>query len=383
MIYLDNSATTQPSDAVIHVYEDAMHQVYGNPASIHGIGHKADRLLSQARQVATRQFGVDPSEIVFTSGGTESNNMAIKGVALQYMERGKHIITTEVEHASVYLAFEQLQKRGFTMTVLPTDQKGRVSVAQLKDALRDDTILVSVMAVNNEIGTVQPIAEIAQLLTDYPKVFFHVDAVQAYAKVPLPDALAGIDLLSISGHKFHGPKGTGLLFVRKSVQLEPLLAGGGQESGLRSGTVNVPGIAAMVRAMQDSMKQLSAYRQAWQENKELLLESIQGLEGMHINGDTSFTGGAPHILSLSFAGLRGEVLVHALEEAGVYVSTRSACSSKKHLPSRVLAACGLSDDFAEGTIRISQGAYTTRKEMEQAAEAIVKSVQRLRHEVRR
>lgn len=380
MIYLDNSATTRPLPEVVRVVSDVMENIYGNPSSLHGIGLKAERLLTQARQIAAEQLEVAESEIVFTSGGTEGNNLAIKGTAWQYRDRGRHLITTEVEHASVYQVFEQLQEVGFSVTVLKPDNLGRITAKQVEDALRDDTILVSVMSVNNEIGTVQPIADIARMLKSRRKTLFHVDAVQAFGKIPLPQSLEGIDLLTLSGHKFHGPKGTGVLYVRSGVSLHPLLAGGGQESSIRSGTENVPGMVGLVKAMQTSRSELDKHRRRWGMWKQRMLERLADIPGAKLNGDRTTKGSAPHIVSVSFAGLKGEVLLHALEEYGVYVSTKSACSSKRYVPSRVLAACGLNDAESEGTLRISMGQQTTEDDIHQALAAIEKTVHRLRRE---
>lgn len=381
VIYLDNSATTRPLPEVVRVVSDVMENIYGNPSSLHGIGLKAERLLAQARQIAAEQLGVTESEIVFTSGGTEGNNLAIKGTAWQYRDRGRHLITTEVEHASVYQVFEQLQEIGFTVTILKPDNMGRVTAKQVKDALQDDTILVSVMSVNNEIGTLQPISEIARVLQTRRKTLFHVDAVQAFGKIPLPESLEGIDLLSLSGHKFHGPKGTGVLYVRSGVKLHPLLAGGGQETGMRSGTENVPGMVGLAKAMQTSRNELDTHREKWITWKQHMLKQLAEISGVKLNGDLTAKGSAPHIVSVSFSGLKGEVLLHALEEEGVYVSTKSACSSKRYVPSRVLAACGLSDEEAEGTLRISMGQQTTEDDIDQAIAVIEKTVHRLRREV--
>lgn len=379
-IYLDNGATTQPLPDVVDVVCDVMKNIYGNPSSLHGLGAKAERLLHEARRIAAARLGVKASEIIFTSGGSESNNLAIKGAALRYRSRGLHLLTTAIEHASVYQTFEQLQEFGFSVTFLQPDPLGRVTAEQVAEALRDDTILVSVMAVNNEVGTVQPIDDIARLIKPRRTTLLHVDAVQAFGKVPLPEALAGVDLLSLSGHKFHGPKGVGALYVRDGIELHPLVAGGGQESGIRSGTENVPAIAGMAKAMQISRNNQDTYRKQWQTWKALLQSAITQIPGAKLNGDVTEAGSAPHIISASFQGLKGEVLVHALEEEGVFVSTRSACSSKRHVPSRVLAACGLSEEEAEGTLRISMGQLTTAQDVERAAAIMEKTVRRLRRE---
>lgn len=381
MIYLDNSATTQPFPDVIRVVSEVMADVYGNPSSLHGMGLKAERLLNQAREVAAKQLDVSAEEIVFTSGGTESNNLAIKGALWAYRNRGNHVITTEVEHASVFQVFEQMEQLGFKVTYLPVDEKGRVQVEQVEQALSNDTILVSVMAVNNEIGTIQPVRRIAQLLNKRPKTLFHVDAVQAFGKVPLPDRLHGIDLLSLSGHKFHAPKGTGLLYVKKGVSLHPHIVGGGQENGLRSGTENVPGAVGLAKAMQASRMFFEENRNKWLRFKQRFVGCLSELPDVKINGDRSLEGSAPHIVSASFVGLKGEVLLHALEEKNVYVGTKSACSSKRHAPSRVLTACGLNEREAEGTLRISMGQFTTEDDVDQAIAALTEVVGRLRKDL--
>ncbi|WP_054949399.1 cysteine desulfurase family protein [Numidum massiliense] len=380
MIYLDNSATTAPFKEVVDVAADVMTNVYGNPSAEHGLGLKAERLLSQARHVAATQLGVQDEEVIFTSGGTESINLAIKGAAWQYRTRGRHIVTTAVEHAAAYEAFKQLQGCGFSVTYVPTDATGRVPTERIATALRDDTILVSVIYVNNEVGTIQPLEPLLRLLQNRPKTLLHVDAVQAFAKVPLPHALDGIDLLSLSGHKFHAPKGTGLLFVREGVTLHPLLAGGGQENGRRAGTENVPGAVGLARAMQLSLRQMDAKRQQWAQWKQLFVDELSKLPAVKINGDTTPEGGAPHIVSVSFSGLKGEVLMNALGERGVYVSTKSACSTKRHVASRVLAACGLNEEEAEGTIRISMGIYTREQDVQRAIDIISETATKLRRD---
>ncbi len=377
MVYLDNSATTRTDPEVIRVMADVMEKVYGNPSSLHGIGDKAHRLIGEAREAVARTLGVQPREIVFTSGGTESNNLAIKGVAERFRNRGRHLITTEVEHPSVYQAFRQLEERGWRVTYLPVDRLGRVSEEDVEKALTEDTVLVSVMHVNNEVGTIQPVEAIGRVLRSRPKVIFHVDAVQAFGKVELDPVRWGVDLLSISGHKFHGPKGVGALYIREGLRLTPLLAGGGQEGGLRSGTENVPGIAGLAKAAILAQQRRETVRQ-WQRWKEELIQAVTSrLEGVVVNGDTTTEGGAPHILSLSFPGLKSEVIVHALEQEKVFVSSKSACSSKKETPSRVLTAMGLDDRTAIGSIRISMGYDTVESDIRQCAQALIRVIPEL------
>lgn len=377
MVYLDNSATTRTDPEVIRVMADVMEKVYGNPSSLHGVGDKAHRLIGEAREAVARTLGVQPREIVFTSGGTESNNLAIKGVAEQFRNRGRHLITTEVEHPSVYQAFRQLEERGWRVTYLPVDRLGRVSEEDVEKALTEDTVLVSVMHVNNEVGTIQPVEAIGRVLRSKPKVIFHVDAVQAFGKLELDPVRWGVDLLSISGHKFHGPKGVGALYIREGLRLTPLLAGGGQEGGLRSGTENVPGIAGLAKAAILAQQRRETVRQ-WQRWKEELIQAVTSrLEGVVVNGDTTTEGGAPHILSLSFPGLKSEVIVHALEQEKVFVSSKSACSSKKETPSRVLTAMGLDDRTAIGSIRISMGYDTVESDIRQCAQALIRVIPEL------
>ena len=377
MVYLDNSATTRTDPEVIRVMADVMEKVYGNPSSLHGVGDKAHRLIGEAREAVARTLGVQPREIVFTSGGTESNNLAIKGVAERFRNRGRHLITTEVEHPSVYQAFRQLEERGWRVTYLPVDRLGRVSEEDVEKALTEDTVLVSVMHVNNEVGTIQPVEAIGRVLRSKPKVIFHVDAVQAFGKLELDPVRWGVDLLSISGHKFHGPKGVGALYIREGLRLSPLLAGGGQEGGLRSGTENVPGIAGLAKAAILAQQRRETVRQ-WQRWKEELIQAVTSrLEGVVVNGDTTTEGGAPHILSLSFPGLKSEVIVHALEQEKVFVSSKSACSSKKETPSRVLTAMGLDDRTAIGSIRISMGYDTVESDIRQCAQALIRVIPEL------
>ncbi|UYZ14664.1 cysteine desulfurase [Brevibacillus sp. WF146] len=357
MIYLDNSATTRPHPQVVEVVKRAMETYYGNPSSLHQKGLEAENILKQARAVAARFLGCKPSEIVFTSGGTESNNAAIKGVAMQYQSRGRHIITTSVEHPAVYDVCKQMEEFGFSVTYLPVDSAGRVLVEDLKRAIRPDTILVSVMHVNNELGTVQPIAEIGALLKQYPKILFHVDAVQSVGKLPIRLKEWGIDLLSVSAHKFYGPRGIGILYKREGLILQPLLMGGGQEGGFRSGTENLPAIAGMAKAIRllEEMGPEEPARLA--SITQVLRQGLAEIPGCVVN--TPSEGAAPHIVNVSFPGMKAEVLLHALEERGYLVSTKSACSSKANEPSRVLMAALQDRERALSAIRISVGRENT------------------------
>ncbi|WP_342404324.1 cysteine desulfurase family protein [Brevibacillus sp. FSL K6-2834] len=368
MIYFDNSATTRPHPQVIEVVKRAMETYFGNPSSLHQKGLEAENVLKQARLVAAQYLGCKPSEILFTSGGTESNNAAIKGVAFQYQGRGKHIVTTSIEHPAVYDVCKQLESFGFSVTFLPVDRDGRVSVEDVKKAVRDDTILVSVMHVNNELGTIQPIAEIGEWLKQFPKTLFHVDAVQSFGKLPLRVKEWGIDLASISAHKFHGPRGTGILFKREGLIIQPLLMGGGQEGGFRSGTENLPAVAGMAKAIRMLAEEGKRDADRLSELTGHLREGLSSISGCVIN--TPAEGSAPHIVNVSFPGMKAEVVLHALEERGFLVSTKSACSSKADEPSRVLTATGMDREQALSAIRISLGRENTAEEVEKFIAAV-------------
>lgn len=371
MIYFDNSATTRPYPQVVEVVKRAMEAYYGNPSSLHQKGLEAESVLKQARAVAAQYLGCKPAEILFTSGGTESNNTALKGVAFQYQGRGKHIVTTSVEHPAVYDVCKQLEAFGFTVTYLPVDREGRVSVEDVKKAVTSDTILVSVMHVNNELGTIQPIAEIGAWLRQFPKTLFHVDAVQGVGKVPLRLKEWGIDLASISAHKFHGPRGIGILYKREGLIIQPLLTGGGQEGGVRSGTENLPAIAGLAKAFRLMTEEGSRDAEHIAALTRQLRAGLAAIPEVVIN--TPEQGSAPHIINLSFPGMKAEVILHALEERGFLVSTKSACSSKKDEPSRVLMATGMDKERAVSAIRISLGRENTADEVE-AFLAAVKEV---------
>lgn len=362
MIYLDNSATTKPYDDVLQSYITVAQNYFGNPSSLHALGGEAERLLSQSRSVIAGLLGVKHTEIIFTSGGTEGNNLAIKGTAIALRSRGRHIITTAVEHASVSEAFKQLEMLGFEVTYAPVDENGVVSVRSIGQALRHDTILVSVIHVNNETGAVQPIAEIGRLLRKHPKVRFHTDHVQGVGKVPLSLYDANVDLCTISGHKFHGVKGTGILYVREGVVLDPILSGGQQENQYRSGTENLPGIVAMAKALRMTLEKQEDKIRHLNEIKYALLSFFGSMPNVVLNTpDVS----APHIVNVSFPGLKPEVIVHALEERDIFVSTKSACSSKAKEVSHVLLEMGRSREAAESAIRISLSPENTMSEIQQ------------------
>lgn len=378
MIYFDNSATTRPHPDVLKTFGDVAEQYFGNPSSLHHLGGRAAQLLEQAHKVAADCLSVRPNEIIFTSGGTESNNTALKGVAQQHLSRGKHIITSSVEHASVYETCKQLEEQGYSVTYLPTDGKGRVCVEDVQRALRDDTILVSIMYVNSELGTIQPIEEIGRLLADYPKVYFHVDAVQGFGKLSLLPGKWGVDLLSLSAHKFHGLRGCGLLYVRRGVTLSPLIIGGGQEAGYRSGTENVPGFVGMAKAMRMQRDGLEASRTHMKRLRNHLIDALSQLAYCKLNGpDKDDECAAPHIVNFSFPGVKAEVVVHALEKKDIYVSTRSACSSKADKPSRVLLAAGVEEERAKSALRVSFSVDNTEEEVDVFVRAIEEIVPNL------
>lgn len=376
VIYFDNSATTKPYKEVLDSYIKVATDYFGNPSSLHRVGGQADKLLSQAREQTAKLLQVKPSEIYFTSGGTESNNLAIKGTALMYRNRGNHIITTSVEHPSVSESMEQLRDLGFNITYIPVDEFGRVNVKAIEQAICKETILVSVIHVNNEVGTIQPIEEIGELLKLYPKILFHVDHVQGIGKVPLSLHHSHIDLCSISGHKFHGLKGTGILYLRDGVKISPLLSGGKQEKNIRSGTENVAGTVAMAKALRLVLEKKNSDLDQLIGLKTILYDELQLIEGLTIH--TPKVGSAPHILNLSIQGFKAEVFVHALEERGIFVSTTSACSSKKKSTSSTLLAMGVSEELANSAIRLSLSYENTKEEVRTVVQAFKEVISNLR-----
>ncbi|NHN30914.1 cysteine desulfurase family protein [Paenibacillus agricola] len=380
MLYLDYAATTPPYDEVVDSVAEVMKKHYGNPSSLHRMGVEAEQLVSQARAVIANGLCCQPDEIRFTSGGTESNNWAIQSVARRYRHRGNHLITTQIEHASAYVAFQELERQGYQVTYLPVDSTGMVKLEELEKALTDDTILVSIMAVNNEMGRIQPIARIGDMLKKRSNtILFHVDGVQAIGKLPkFYPAELRIDLLSCSAHKLRGPKGAGFLYIRQGLELPALLWGGGQESGQRSGTENVPALVGMAKAIRMSAEAQPSFYAQTSRLRERIVEGIREIPELQLNGAELPTEMAPHIVNFSFPGMRSEVLVHALEEHGIYVSSRSACSSSSSEPSRVLKAMGFDDARAASGIRISYSLEQTMDDAEYFCERLQRVVERLK-----
>ena len=363
MIYFDNAATTKIYDDALTSYVQVSQKFFGNPSSLHQLGVDAYQVLTKARAQVASLLSVQPEEIFFTSGGTESNNWAIKGTALEKSVFGKHIITTKIEHPSVIQTCKQLERFGFEVTYLDVDSKGIVSIDQLKESLRKDTILVSVMAVNNEVGAVQPIAEIAKVLEEYPSIHFHVDAVQAVERASQLLAIGRIDLLSLSAHKFHGPRGVGIMYKKFGRKIQALLTGGGQEKGERSTTENLPGIVATTKSLRLALEEKSLTgelrNQLWNElTKKPEIRIFSPEEG------------ASHILCFAIKGVRGEVLVHAFENHGIYISTTSACSSKKADSSSTLYAMDVPTEWATGAVRVSFSNDNTTEEVEQFVDVL-------------
>ncbi|UJW58640.1 cysteine desulfurase family protein [Salipaludibacillus agaradhaerens] len=359
MIYFDNSATTLPYKEVVDTFAKVSIDYFGNPSSLHPIGKASEQLMEQARKRVAALLNVNASEIVFTSGGTEGNNLAIKGAAYQHRSRGNHIITTGIEHSSSYEVCKHLEKEGFLVTYLIPDKNGCVSASDVRKALTDKTILVSVIHVNNELGSIQPVEEIGSLLAEYPKVLFHVDHVQGVTKVPINFQRANIDLCTISAHKFHGLPGNGVVIVRDNVKLVSLFSGGNQQAGYRAGTENVAGIVAMTKALRITLDEAEKGTDHLQQMSHWLEEELMKIDGVIINSPAER---APHILNFSIPGLKPEVVVQALAERDVYVSTKSACSSKKNAPSRILVAAGFEEKQANSAIRLSFSFSNTKEE---------------------
>ena len=373
--YMDNAATTRVRDEVRDIMIKVMQEDYGNPSSKHTKGMQAEEYVDKAREIIAGTLKCDRKNITFTSGGTEANNQALIGAALANERSGKHIISTVVEHASVHEPLAFLESRGFEVTYLPVDSEGIVDAASLAEAVRPDTILVSVMYVNNEVGSIQDIAGLTAAAKEVNnKLIFHVDAIQAYGKMKINPKKLGIDLMSVSGHKFLGPKGSGFLYHADNVKFLPYIYGGGQEKGLRSGTENVPGIAGLGVACELAYKNLDEKTSNMRRVKQYLIDELSKMEGAYINANSAGSAelGAPHILSVSFEGVKSEVLLHAIAADGVYVSSGSACSSNHPGLSGTLKAIGVENKLVDSTIRLSFSYYTTMEEAEYTVKVLAK-----------
>lgn len=362
-VYLDNSATTRCFDSVAQLMVRIMCEDYGNPSSLHRKGLQAEEYIRYAKTVIARQLKVNEKEIIFTSGGTESDNMALTGCALANYRTGNHLITTQIEHPAILQTMKALEEQGFTVTYLPVDTNGQIRLQDLQNAITPQTILVSIMHTNNEIGALQPIAQAGELIKrSNPNTLFHVDAVQGFGKFRIYPKKMNVDMLSASGHKIHGPKGVGFLYLNEKVKIRPIVFGGGQQKNRRSGTENVPGAAGLARAVEEIYANLEEDTARLYELKDLFVYGIRRIEGARINGLTGQES-APHVVSVTIPGIRSEVLLHALEDKGIYVSAGSACAARKPLPSVTLKAIGADRETLESTLRFSFSVFTTKEEI--------------------
>ncbi|MBO4785285.1 MAG: cysteine desulfurase [Lachnospiraceae bacterium] len=381
--YLDNSATTKAFDEVIEAVKSEMSEYFGNPSSMHIKGFEAEKKIKETTKIIASTLKCDESEIIYTSGGTEADNMALIGIARAYKRSGKHIITSSIEHAAVLQSAEFLKEEGYEITYLPTDSKGVINLEELENSIREDTILVSVMGVNNEIGTIEPIEKISEIIKKKnPNTLFHVDAVQAYGKIKLIPKKMGIDLLSVSGHKIHGPKGIGFLYVSYKVKIKPIIFGGGQQKNMRSGTENVCGIMGLGAAVKRIFDNFDEDTARMRELREYMIKGLMECKGVTINGADA-EDSAPHIVSASVKGVRAEVLLHSLEEKGIYISSGSACASNKPAVSATLKAIGVDKDLLDSTVRFSFSVLTTKDEIDYALENFKETIEKLRLYVRR
>lgn len=364
MIYFDNSATTRPYPEALETYMQVASKILGNPSSLHRLGDQATRILDASRQQIADLIGKKSDEIFFTSGGTEGDNWIIKGVAFEKAQFGKHIIVSAIEHPAVKESALWLKAQGFEVDFAPVDNKGFVDVEALEDLIRLDTTLVSIMAVNNEIGSVQPIEAISKLLADKPTISFHVDAVQALAKIPTEKYLAErVDFATFSGHKFHGIRGVGFIYIKSGKKITPLLTGGGQERDYRSTTENVAGIAATAKALRLSMEKLDIFRSKTGQMKTVIRQALLDYPDIFVFSDEEDF--APHILTFGIKGVRGEVIVHAFEDYDIFISTTSACSSKAGKPAGTLIAMGVDKDKAQSAVRLSLDLENDMSQVEQ------------------
>ena len=381
-VYLDNSATTRCFDEVADYVAKIMMLDYGNPSSMHLKGVEAERYIRYAKDTLSRILKVNEKEIVFTSGGTESDNLALIGTAMAYARRGNHLITTKIEHPAILQTMQYLEGQGFEVTYLDVDEVGQVRIEDLQRALRPDTILVSVMHTNNEIGSLMPLQEIGEVVKSYhPNIVFHVDGVQGFGKAVIHPKKLKIDLLSVSAHKIHGPKGVGFLYINEKVRVLPILFGGGQQKGMRSGTENVPGIAGMAMAADKMYANLEEDCNRMRHLKQLFIEGISDIPEVYVNGKTD-EDSAPHIVSVSVAGVRSEVLLHALEEKGIYVSAGSACASNKPKTSATLLAIGVKKYLLDANIRFRFSVFTNEEEISYTVKALHELIPLLRRYTR-
>ena len=382
-VYLDNSATTRCFDEVAVLMTQIMCEDYGNPSSLHRKGVQAEQYIRNAKEVIARNLKVNEKEILFTSGGTESDNLALRGCAYANCRSGRHLITTQIEHPAILQTMKHLEEEGFRVTYLPVDSKGCIRLEDLERAITGETILVSIMHTNNEVGSMQQIAEEGALIKRInPRILFHVDAVQGYGKFKIYPKKLKIDLLSVSGHKIHGPKGVGFLYVDEKVKMKPIIFGGGQQGNARSGTENVPGVAGLAKAVELIYQNLDEEVEKLYCLKRAFVEGVSKIDDAMINGHLD-EAGAPHVVSVSFKGVRSEVLLHALEDKGIYVSAGSACSAHKPQPSATLQAMGVDKELLGSTIRFSFSIFTTMEEINYTLQAMYDIIPMLRKYTRR
>ncbi|HIZ81074.1 MAG TPA: cysteine desulfurase [Candidatus Mediterraneibacter pullistercoris] len=382
-VYLDNSATTMCYPEVGEVVYKVMCQDYGNPSSMHRKGVQAEHYIRESKEKIAKLLKVSPKEIFFTSGGTESDNLALIGCARANKRNGNHLITSSIEHPAILNTMRYLEEEeGFRVTYLPVDAKGKVKLEALKDALCPETILVSIMYVNNEVGTVQPVQEAASIVKQYkPSILFHTDAVQGFGKYRIYPKRADIDLLTASGHKIHGPKGIGFLYIGSQVKIRPIVFGGEQQKNIRSGTENVPGIAGLGLASEMIYRDMEMKSALMRELKSRFIEGVSKIEDTTVHGFTD-EGSAPHIISVGVAGIRSEVLLHALEDKGIYVSSGSACSSNHPAVSGVLKGIGAAREYLDATLRFSMSEFTTKEEIDYTLETLYNCIPMLRRYTR-
>lgn len=381
-IYLDNSATTRCYPQVGDLVYKVMYEDYGNPSSVHRKGMEAENYIKESKERLARILKVNPKEIFFTSGGTESDNLALIGAARANKRAGNHLITTAIEHPAILNTMHYLEGEGFRVTYLPVDSEGRVKLRALEEALCEETILVSIMYVNNEMGSVQPVNKAAQMVKQYnPAILFHTDAVQGFGKYHILPKRQGIDMLTASGHKIHGPKGIGFLYVSGNVKIQPIIFGGEQQKNIRSGTENVPGIAGLGLAAKMSYEDMDMKVALLRELKAHFLEGILEIDKVAIHGLTD-ENSAPHIISVGVAGIRSEVLLHALEEKGIYVSSGSACASNHPAVSGVLKGIGTAKEYLDATVRFSMSEFTTKEEIDYTLKTLYNCVPVLRRYTR-